>query len=62
MTKNQFKKRWESNDNGGGITFDDIADCAVKWGLFSRLRIAKMDFVRYQVSKAAKVEDAEEFK
>lgn len=28
MTKEQFKKRWESDDRGGGITFNDVADCA----------------------------------
>lgn len=29
MTKAQFKKRWDSNEDGGGITFDDIAQCAI---------------------------------
>lgn len=33
MTKEKFKKRWESNDNGGGITYEDIAKCAIKWGI-----------------------------
>ena len=31
-TKEKFKELWES-DNGGGITFDDIADCAKDWGI-----------------------------
>lgn len=37
MTKAQFKKRWDSNEDGGGITFDDIARCAVEWGLVQNL-------------------------
>lgn len=32
MTKEEFKSRWEQ-ENGGGITFEDIAECAVKWGI-----------------------------
>lgn len=32
MTKAEFKRRWESDPDGGGITFDDIADCAVARG------------------------------
>ena len=61
MTKQEFKARWESNDEGGGINFDDIADCAKAWGLFNTPRIARIDRVRYQVLKAAGTEDAEEF-
>lgn len=33
-TKEEFKKLWDSNDNGGGLTFDDVADCAKEWGLY----------------------------
>lgn len=62
MTKEEFKARWESNDNGGGITFDDIADCAKVWGLFSVPRGAQIDVVRYRVLVAAGTNDAEEFK
>lgn len=61
MTKQQFKSRWESDDNGGGITFDDIADCAKAWGLFSTPRTCRIDLVRYRVLKAAGTVDAEEF-
>jgi hypothetical protein len=32
MTKQEFKERWESSPDGGGITFDDIAKCAKEWG------------------------------
>ena len=62
MTKEEFKQRWESNDNGGGITFDDIADCAVAWGLFRTPRTSSIDLVRYRVLVAAGTADAEEFK
>ena len=61
MTKEEFKIRWESNDSGGGITFDDIADCAKAWGLYSRPKTAEIGCVRYEVLKAANTVDAEEF-
>lgn len=61
MTKIEFKKRWESDENGGGINFDDIAVCAKAWGLFSRPKTCDMGLVRYRVLKAANTLDAEEF-
>lgn len=61
MTKSEFKKRWESNDNGGGITFDDIAMCAQEWGICESPRIRPLAYVRYIVLKAAKTNDAEQF-
>jgi len=62
MTKEQFKKRWESGEDGGGINFDDIANCAVDWKINSSPRTQKIDVIRYQVLKAANTNDAEEFK
>lgn len=61
MTKEEFKTRWESSKNGGGITFDDIADCAKVWGIYTHPRIVNIDLVRYRVLKAADTEDAEFF-
>ena len=61
MAKEEFKDRWESDDNGGGINYDDIAECAKEWGISSRPRIANMDRIRYQVLKAAGTVDADEF-
>ena len=61
MTKEEFKKRWESNDNGGGITFDDIANCAVAWGLYRTPYTSQINMVRYRVLCAANTVDAEEF-
>jgi len=61
MTKEEFKARWESNDEGGGISFNDIADCAKAWGLFSTPKTSRIEWVRYLVLKSANTVDAEEF-
>lgn len=61
MTKEEFRKLWESNDAGGGITYEDVADCAVDWGIFRTPRTMPMETVRYAVLKAAETIDAEEF-
>jgi len=54
MTKEEFQKRWDSNENGGGITFDDVADCAEAWGVCSRPRTKQINMVVKMVTKAAK--------
>ena len=61
MTKEQFKIRWEGDDKGGGITFDDLADCAVAWGISRSPRACPMNSIRYVVLKAAGTVDAEKF-
>ena len=61
MTKDEFKTLWESDDNGGGITFDDIADCAKEWGIDAYPRTRQMDVIRHGVLKAAEVNDADEY-
>lgn len=61
MTKKQFKKRWESSLDGGGITFDDVAECAVEWGISTCPRVMSICDIRYKVLKTASVNDAEEF-
>lgn len=61
MNKYEFKERWESNDSGGGITYDDIADCYIKWGLGQHPKTRPMDTVRYLVLKSANTCDAEDF-
>lgn len=60
-TKEEFKRLWEANDNGSGITFDDIADCAKAWGISSSPRTRPIDEIRYQVLKAAQTNDAEDY-
>lgn len=62
MTKLQFKTRWESTDEGGGITFDEIAECAKLWGITSKPRIMLMDKILYEVLKVANTKDAESYK
>jgi hypothetical protein len=61
MTKEEFKKRWESDENGGGINFDDIAECAKTWGISDRPKTRPMALMRYRVLVAANTSDAEEF-
>lgn len=61
MNKQQFKEKWESNESGGGITFDDIASCAKEWGVSSSPRTQQIDRARYRVLKAAGTDDAEDY-
>ena len=60
-TKEEFKKLWEADDEGSGITYDDIADCAKAWGLYETPRVNNISEVLYKVLVAAGVEDAEDF-
>ena len=60
-TKEEFKKLWEDDEPSSGITFDDIADCAKNWGLFSKPRCCPILLVRYKVLCAAGCSDAEEY-
>ncbi len=62
MTKQEFKERWESNKSGGGVTFNDIAECAIAWGVSSSPRTQQINSVRYSVLKASGCSDAEDFK
>jgi len=57
MTKEEFKKRWESNDSGGGITVDDCADCYIEWGLGTQPRCKPVKEVIALVVKAAGVKE-----
>lgn len=57
MTKEQFKKRWESNDSGGGITFDDVADCAKDWGICENPMTGDMVSVLAKVLEACGIKD-----
>ena len=61
MTKEEFKVRWESDDNGGHINFEDIAICAQKWGIASKPKTKDINIIRYKVLKAANTIDAEDF-
>lgn len=61
MDKKEFKDRWESNDGGGGITFDDIAVHYVSWGLGSAPRTKPIGDVQFAVLKAAATIDANDY-
>ena len=54
-TKEEFKKLWESDDEGGGITFQDVADCAKAWGISSAPYTSQINFCLANVLKAAGV-------
>ena len=60
-TKEEFKRLWEANSCGSGITYDDIAECAKAWGISSSPRIRPIDEITYKVLKAAQTNDAEEY-
>lgn len=53
MTKAEFKARWETTPDGDGITLDDIADCAMAWGVIARPRIRPPGEVLAKVLDAA---------
>lgn len=53
MTKEQFRERWNSDAQGGGITFDEIADCAKAWGVCSAPRVLPIETVTELVLEAA---------
>lgn len=53
MTKEEFKKRWDSDEHGGGLTFYDIADCAEEWGLCKNPRAHYIAEIRDMVLNAA---------
>ena len=55
MTKEAFKTRWDSNERGGGITYNDIANCAEAWGLVSCARVCDISNIKIAVLKAANV-------
>lgn len=57
MTRKQFKKRWEYNAEGGGITFEDVAECAKAWGICSNPRIHPMDEILKKVLAEANVKE-----
>ena len=53
MTREEFKARWDSNTQRGGITYNDIAECAIAWGINSYPRTAPIDLIKKLVVKAS---------
>lgn len=59
-TKEKFIELWNKDKNGGGLTFDDVADCAKQWGLCSNPRIKVMDEILSLVLKECNIKYEEE--
>lgn len=55
MTKEEFKERWQKED-GDGLTFDDIAKCAIEWRLCKSPRTQNMTEIGNKVLVAAGLE------
>lgn len=53
MTRAEFARRWDSGDDGGGITGDDVAECAKAWGLCAYPRTTPFDRVLRMVVLAS---------
>jgi len=56
-TKEKFKELWDSDEDGGGITYEDIIDCAKDWGLSDDAPKTHITMVMYKVLKAADCKD-----
>lgn len=57
MTKEEFAARWDSDDSGGGITFDEVADCAKSWGLFGQPKSMEIEHVLKRVVESSGAKD-----
>lgn len=62
MTIEEFKKKWESNAIGGGITNEDVARCYINWGLGTSPYIKTIDYVIWRVCESANTNDKELWK
>lgn len=62
MNKEEFKKRWESDESGGGITNQEVADCYINWGLGKTPYIHTINYIIWKVCEAADTEDKEFWK
>lgn len=54
MTKEEFKQKWESDENGGGITNQDIARLYTEWKLGTSPYIKTITYVIWRVCEEAK--------
>ena len=57
MTREEFKKKWESNEDGGGITNEDVANCYIEWGLGNSPYTKPIDYVIWRVCESANTND-----
>ena len=51
MTRAEFAERWDKDEHGDGITINEIAECAVAWGLYDSPRIHPIREVSLAVVK-----------
>lgn len=57
MTKEEFKQKWESNENGGGITNQDIARLYTEWKLGTSPYTKTITYVIWRVCEEANTND-----
>jgi len=62
MTREEFKKRWESDEKGGGITNEDVANCYKDWELGGSPYIKKINYVIWRVCDSANTNDKEQWR
>ena len=59
MTKEEFKRKWELDE---GITFNDVADCAVKWNITATPRIHNINDILYLLLLEEEEKDETDYK
>ena len=59
MTREEFKRRWESDEAGGGITNEDIEQCAYAWKIAKKSDGYSRPQLIALVTAAAKTADAD---
>ena len=57
MTKEEFKKRWEKDETGDGITNEEVAKCYIEWGLGSSPYTKPINYVIWRVCESANTND-----
>ena len=61
MTKEEFKKKWESSE-GEAISFQELTECAVSWGIVNKNNMPPIWDYQYKVLEAANCVDSHEYK
>lgn len=62
MTKEEFKRRWEKDEKGDGITNEDVARCYIEWGLGKLPYTKTINYVIWRVCESANTNDKDEWK
>lgn len=61
MTKEEFKQRWESGEDGGGIQFRHFLKAMKEWDIARTPELYDPAYVLYEVLSAASTVDAESY-